>query len=107
MTVPLGEHFFRREYGRLTAMLARRFGVHRLEAVEDAVQNALVSALEVWPRTEVPERPAAWLAASVKPGAATIAISSSIAAAASASSTSPALPVLTTKQRLPPFSKKP
>jgi RNA polymerase sigma factor (sigma-70 family) len=61
MTSELGEHFFRREYGRLTAMLVRRFGVHHLEAVEDAVQNALVSALESWPRSAVPDNPPAWL----------------------------------------------
>lgn len=61
MTSELGEHFFRREYGRLTAMLVRRFGVHQLEAVEDAVQNALVSALESWPRSAVPDNPPAWL----------------------------------------------
>jgi RNA polymerase sigma factor (sigma-70 family) len=61
MTSDLGEHFFRREYGRLTAMLVRRFGVHHLERVEDAVQNALVSALESWPRSAVPDNPPAWL----------------------------------------------
>jgi len=61
MTAELGEHFFRREYGRLTAMIVRRVGVHHLEAVEDAVQTALVSALESWPRSSVPENPSAWL----------------------------------------------
>ena len=41
-------HFFRREYARLVAALSRRFGLHELAAVEDAVQQALVSALETW-----------------------------------------------------------
>lgn len=61
MTSPLGDHFFRHEYGRLVAMLVRRFGVRHLEAVEDAVQAALLAAVESWPRSAVPENPSAWL----------------------------------------------
>jgi RNA polymerase sigma-70 factor (ECF subfamily) len=60
-TAPPGEHFFRHEYGRLVAMLSRRVGVHHLEAAEDAVQSALVAAVESWPRSGVPENPSAWL----------------------------------------------
>jgi RNA polymerase sigma factor (sigma-70 family) len=61
MTEPLKPHFFRHEYGRLVAMLSRRFGVHHLDAVEDAVQNALLTAVETWPRGAIPEKPSAWL----------------------------------------------
>jgi RNA polymerase sigma-70 factor (ECF subfamily) len=57
----LGVHFFRHEYARLVAMLSRRIGLHHLEAVEDAVQFALVAAVEVWPRSQVPDNPSAWL----------------------------------------------
>lgn len=57
----VGDNFFRHEYGRLVAMLSRRVGVHNLEAVEDAVQFALAAAVETWPRSSVPENPAAWL----------------------------------------------
>lgn len=46
MKDPLQAHFFRREYGRLVAMLARRVGVQHLDVVEDAVQNALLAAVE-------------------------------------------------------------
>src|SRR5262249_304843 len=53
--------FFRHEYGRLVAILSRRVGVHDLEAVEDAVQFALLSAVESWPRTAIPDHPSAWL----------------------------------------------
>lgn len=42
-------------------MLSRRVGVQHLELVEDAVQSALLTALESWPRTSVPESPTAWL----------------------------------------------
>jgi RNA polymerase sigma-70 factor (ECF subfamily) len=61
MTSSLGEHFFRHEYGRLVAILSRRVGVHRLEAIEDAVQLALLAAVESWPRASVPDNPSAWL----------------------------------------------
>jgi RNA polymerase sigma factor (sigma-70 family) len=61
MSSPLAAHFFRHEYGRLVAMLSRRVGVHHLEAVEDAVQHALLTALEIWPQAGLPDRPGAWL----------------------------------------------
>lgn len=52
---------FRRESARLVAMLTGQLGVHRLELAEDAVQEALVRALQTWPYRGVPENPAAWL----------------------------------------------
>jgi len=57
----LRAQFFRHEYGRLVAMLSRRVGVHHIELVEDAVQGALMAALEAWPRSSLPENPSAWL----------------------------------------------
>lgn len=57
----LVEHFFRREYGRLVALLVRRAGLRHLEAVEDAVQGALMAALTAWPAKGVPHDPGAWL----------------------------------------------
>lgn len=57
----LGAHFFRREYGRLVATLTRRFGLRHLEAVEDAVQEALLAAVDTWPTSAVPDHPSAWL----------------------------------------------
>lgn len=61
MTAPIGEHFFRHEYGRLVAMLSARVGLAHLELVEDAVQSALLAAVESWTRGSVPESPSAWL----------------------------------------------
>jgi RNA polymerase sigma factor (sigma-70 family) len=60
-TPALVEHFFRHDYGRLVAMLARRAGVHRLELVEDAVQYALTRALEIWTRDGPPADHSGWL----------------------------------------------
>jgi RNA polymerase sigma factor (sigma-70 family) len=61
MTPQLGEHFFRHEYGRLVAMLSCRVGMGHIETVEDAVQNALLSALQRWTRGSLPDNPSAWL----------------------------------------------
>jgi len=49
----------RSAYGRLLAILARR--ARDLDAAEDALADTFARALEVWPRTGVPERPEAWL----------------------------------------------
>ena len=42
-TTPDGlvEHFFRREHGRLVAVLTRTVGLRHIDVVEDAVQAAL------------------------------------------------------------------
>jgi RNA polymerase sigma-70 factor (ECF subfamily) len=58
---PLVDDLFRRESGHLVASLSRRFGVARLDVIEDAVQDALVQALRRWPFSGVPDDPAAWL----------------------------------------------
>ncbi|MCL4180358.1 MAG: sigma factor, ECF subfamily protein [Verrucomicrobia bacterium] len=52
---------FRRESGRLVAMLLGQFGTHRLQLAEEVVQAALVRALQTWPYRGVPDKPAAWL----------------------------------------------
>ncbi len=62
MTTPkVVEHFFRHEYGRLVATLSRRVGVHSIKDVEDAVQSALMTALETWTIAGLPDNPPAWL----------------------------------------------
>ncbi|HLW75568.1 MAG TPA: sigma-70 family RNA polymerase sigma factor [Bryobacteraceae bacterium] len=52
---------FRRQAGRMVAHLARRFGPSHLEAAEEAVQAAMLRALQTWPFHGVPENPEAWL----------------------------------------------
>lgn len=47
------------EGGRILAVLAATTG--DLQLAEDAVQDAAVAALEVWPRTGAPDDPSAWL----------------------------------------------
>ena len=64
--VPLVDHLFRREAGRLVAILTRHFGVEHLQLAEDVVQDALVKAMETWPFTGVPRNPSAWLLQTAK-----------------------------------------
>jgi RNA polymerase sigma-70 factor (ECF subfamily) len=50
---------FREEYGRLIASLARRFG--DIDIAQEAAGEALVAALERWPKSGVPPNPGGWL----------------------------------------------
>ncbi len=53
------EDTFREEHGRVLAALIGRLG--DFELAEDALQDALVNALERWPLDGVPRNPGAWL----------------------------------------------
>jgi len=64
--VSVADDLFRREGARLVATLAANLGTHRLRLAEDAVQEALVRALQTWPYRGIPENPAAWLAHAAK-----------------------------------------
>src|SRR5438067_73616 len=55
---------FREEAGRLTAALVRSLG--DFDLAEECVQDALVAALEHWPREGVPASPGAWLMTTAK-----------------------------------------
>lgn len=57
----LPEHYFRHESGRLVSILSRRFGVHRVELCEDAVQTALLRAMQSWSQRGLPDDKSAWL----------------------------------------------
>lgn len=55
---------FKHEAGPVIARLVRILG--SIQAAEDAFHDACLKALEVWPRTGVPEQPGAWLATAAK-----------------------------------------
>jgi RNA polymerase sigma-70 factor (ECF subfamily) len=57
----------REESGRVIALLAHRFG--DVDLADEAVHEALITALEVWPAQGVPEKPAAWLFSVARNGA--------------------------------------
>lgn len=65
MTAPdvgqLVGQLFRHRAGQILSCLTRIFGLENLELVEDAVQDALLKALHLWPYHGVPENPGAWI----------------------------------------------
>src|SRR6202521_6170923 len=60
------DHLFRREAGRMVAVLTRIFGVHNLAMAEDVVQDAFCRALDTWKMSGIPENPSAWLMLTAK-----------------------------------------
>jgi RNA polymerase sigma factor (sigma-70 family) len=58
------EAAWRIEWPKLVARLTRMFG--DIDAAEDLAQDALVAALEQWPRDGVPPNPGAWLMLTAK-----------------------------------------
>lgn len=58
------ERVARESYGRLVAYLSVH--THDVASAEDALSNALVSALDHWPREGVPKNPEAWLLTSAR-----------------------------------------
>src|SRR6201996_6373236 len=58
------EAVWRIESARVIGGLARM--VHDIGWAEDLAQDALVAALEQWPRSGVPENPGAWLMTTAK-----------------------------------------
>lgn len=55
------DHFFRTEYGKAVSHLTNKFGSIHLELAEDAVQEALIKAMQVWPYSQVPDNPTGWI----------------------------------------------
>ena len=45
----------------MVALLSRRLGVQHLSLIEDAVQSALMIALETWTTKDPPDNPSAWI----------------------------------------------
>jgi RNA polymerase sigma-70 factor (ECF subfamily) len=60
-TAGLLEHLFRHQSGRILAHLVRLLGPVHLELAEEAVQEAMLRALQTWPHQGAPENAPAWL----------------------------------------------
>ena len=54
-------HLFRREAGKIAAVLTRLLGFQSFDAAEDIVQETLLQAMATWPLKGIPENPSAWL----------------------------------------------
>jgi RNA polymerase sigma-70 factor (ECF subfamily) len=57
----LVDHLFRQHAARMLATLTRLLGSRHLALAEEVVQEALVTALQQWPFSGVPDNPSAWL----------------------------------------------
>jgi RNA polymerase sigma-70 factor (ECF subfamily) len=55
------DHLFRREAGKMVAVLTRLFGFPNMEQAEDIVQDTMIAALETWKFGKIPPNPEAWL----------------------------------------------
>lgn len=60
------DHLFRHHAGQMVSVLTRIFGFEHLDLIEDAVQDALVTAMKKWPFTGVPANSRAWLIEAAK-----------------------------------------
>lgn len=54
------ERCFRESWREMVLVLTRRFGTGRLDAIENALQTAMMRALDTWPVKGVPENPVGW-----------------------------------------------
>ena len=59
--IALVDHLFRKQAGQMIATLTRSLGSRHLTLAEDAVQDALMTAMQQWPFRGVPDNPEAWL----------------------------------------------
>ena len=57
----LVDHLFRKESGKMTAILTRIFGFEHSILVQDIVQETFLSALKTWPLKGYPDNPSGWL----------------------------------------------
>ena len=59
--IALVDHLFRKQAGQMIATLTRLLGPRHLAVAEDAVQDALMTAMQQWPFRGIPDNPEAWL----------------------------------------------
>jgi RNA polymerase sigma factor (sigma-70 family) len=57
----LSDDLFRREAGKMVAVLTKIFGTENLDLSEDVVQDTFISAMKIWALKGVPDNPSAWL----------------------------------------------
>lgn len=54
-------HLFRKESGKITAVLCKLFSIEHIEVAEDITSETFLLALETWTYKGIPENPVAWL----------------------------------------------
>ena len=54
-------HLFRTEFGKISSVLSKLFGIEHIETAEDIASETFLAALETWTYKGLPENPTAWL----------------------------------------------
>lgn len=54
-------HLFRTEFGKITSVLGKLFGIGQLGIAEEIASETFLLAVETWPYNGIPPNPAAWL----------------------------------------------
>ena len=54
-------HLFRNEYTKLISYLTSKFGASKIDIIEDAIQDTLLKAMQLWSFKEIPPDPSKWL----------------------------------------------
>lgn len=54
-------HLFRKEAGKMTAILVQLFSFNMISLAEDIVQDTFLAAYSSWPYRTIPDKPEAWL----------------------------------------------
>ena len=49
------DHLFRQEYGKLISFLTAKLGSTHIDLIEDAVQDALYKAMQLWSFKDIPK----------------------------------------------------
>jgi RNA polymerase sigma factor (sigma-70 family) len=62
----LSDDLFRRESGKLVALLTKILGTENLQLAEDEVQETFITALNIWSLKGIPDNPSGWLFKSAK-----------------------------------------
>ena len=55
------DHLFRHQFGRMVSSLVARFGIDKLDLIENAVMDSFYKAIKTWAYNGEPQVPAAWL----------------------------------------------
>src|SRR5579864_6904983 len=54
-------HLYRKEFRKITSVLAKTFGMEHTEVAEDLVSDTFLLAAETWGLKGIPQNPVAWL----------------------------------------------
>lgn len=61
MPTPSLKYLFQKEFSRMVAVIAKRFGLHDVAVAEDLVSETFLLAAETWGTKGIPDNPEAWL----------------------------------------------